>query len=161
MQRALLVVIAMVVALVVSAVLRRRRVDAPTQGGFQIPSQLDRGDFDSPSTPWLVAVFTSSTCNTCADVASKAAVLASPQVAVQRIDYLDQRDLHQRYGIDAVPTLVIADDRGVVRNGFLGPVKAQDLWAAVAECREPGSTPEPCAGRREHAHDHVNDADHV
>ena len=160
MQRVLLVVIAAAVALVVSAVLRRRTVDAPTQGGFTIPTQLDRGDFASPDVPWLVAVFTSSTCNACADVADKAAVLASPQVAVQRIDYIEQRELHARYGIDAVPTLVIADDRGVVRNGFLGPVKAQDLWAAVAECREPGSTPEPCAGRREHAHEHPHDADH-
>lgn len=160
MQRILLVVVAALVALVVSAVLRRRNGDAPTQGGFQIPSQLDRGDFDSPDAPWLVAVFTSSTCNACADVADKAAVLATSQVAVQRIDYVDHKDLHARYRIEAVPTLVIADDKGVVRNGFLGPVKAQDLWAAVAECREPGSTPEPCTGRREHAHDHPHDGDH-
>ena len=160
MQRALLVLVAAGVAVVASLVLRRRTVDAPTQGGFNIPTQLDRGDFDSPGSPWLVAVFTSSTCDACADVAAKAAVLASPSVAVQRIDYVEDRELHARYGIDAVPTLVIVDERGVVRNGFLGPVKAQDLWAAVAECREPGSTPEPCAGRREHAHDGPHGAEH-
>ena len=160
MQRVVLVVLAAAVAVAVSAVLRRRASDAPTQGGFQIPSQLDRGDFDSPDVPWLVAVFTSSTCNACADVAAKAAVLASPNVAVQRIDFVEDRQLHERYRIEAVPTLVIVDDRGVVRNGFLGPVKAQDLWAAVAECREPGSTPEPCTGRRENAHDHPHDGDH-
>jgi len=146
MEQLLLVALAMVVAVVVSAVLHRRRTDAPTQGGFEIPTQLDRGDFVLPQAPWLVAVFTSATCNTCADVATKAAVLASNDVAVQRIDYTEDPALHRRYRIDAVPTLVIADAQGVVRNSFLGPVKAQDLWAAVAECREPGSTPDPCAG---------------
>lgn len=151
-MQVLFVVIAMVVALGVATVLRRRAADAPTQGGFQIPTQLDRGDFTSPDAPWLVAIFTSSTCDACADVATKAMVLASNDVAVQRIDYIDNPDIHKRYKIDAVPTLVIADHRGVVKNGFLGPMKAQDLWAAVAECREPGSTPEPCEGRSQHSH---------
>ena len=151
-MQVLFVVIAMVVALGVATVLRRRASDAPTQGGFQIPTQLDRGDFTSPDAPWLVAIFTSSTCDACADVATKAMVLASNDVAVQRIDYIDNPDIHKRYKIDAVPTLVIADHRGIVKNGFLGPMKAQDLWAAVAECREPGSTPEPCEGRSQHSH---------
>jgi hypothetical protein len=140
-----LVVAAMLVAVGVSIVLRRRTADAPTQGGFQIPTQLDRGDFVSPTAPWLVAIFTSSTCDACADVANKALVLASSEVAVQRIDYVDDPGLHKRYKVEAVPTLVIVDQRGVVQKSFLGPMKAQDLWAAVAECREPGSTPEPCS----------------
>ncbi len=140
-----LVVIAMLVAVGVSLVLRRRKADAPTQGGYQIPTQLDRGDFVSPETPWLVAIFTSATCDACADVANKAMVLASDDVAVQRIDFIDDPALHKRYKIDAVPTLVIVDHRGVVQKSFLGPMKAQDLWAAVAECREPGSTPDPCS----------------
>lgn len=151
MNQLVLVGLAMAVAVVISAVLRRRRADAPTQGGFEMPTQLDRGDFVSPELPWLVAVFTSATCNTCADVATKAEVLSSHEVAVQRIDYTEDPALHKRYRIDAVPTLVIADQHGVVRNGFLGPVKAQDLWAAVAECRDPGSTPDPCEGRQENA----------
>jgi len=148
-MQVVLVVIAMAVAVGISLILRRRASDAPTQGGFQMPTQLDRGDFDSPDVPWLVAIFTSSTCDACADVANKAMVLASQEVAVQRIDYIDNPDLHKRYKVDAVPTLVIVDNRGVVRNGFLGPMKAQDLWAAVAECREPGSTPDPCSS---HSH---------
>ena len=48
-------------------------------------------------------------------------------------------DLHQRYEIDAVPTTVIADENGVVKRGFIGPVTATDLWAGLAEVREPGS----------------------
>jgi hypothetical protein len=36
-----------------------------------------------------------------------------------------------------------------VRAGFAGPVTATDLWAAVAEARQPGSSPEPQLGRDE------------
>lgn len=144
MNQFLLVLAAMSVALVASVFLRRRKPQAPTQGGYEIPTQLDRSDFASPHAPWLVAVFTSATCNTCADVATKAAVLASSEVAVERIDYIDNKELHSRYKIDAVPLLVIADQNGVVQKGFIGPVKAQDLWAAVAECRDPGSVPPGC-----------------
>jgi hypothetical protein len=143
-QQVLLVAVAMVAAVLVALALKNRRTDAPTQAGFEIPAQIDRDDFDAPDAPWLVAVFTSATCNTCADVASKAAVLASSEVAVQRIDYTVDPAMHKRYRIDAVPLLVVADGDGVVRKGFIGPVKAQDLWAAVAECREPGSTPPAC-----------------
>lgn len=143
-QQIIFVVAAMAVALVVAVVLNRRKSNAPTQAGFEIPIQVDRNDFEQPHTPWLVAVFTSSTCHTCADVATKAEVLSSSEVAVQRIDYTVNPALHKRYHIDAVPLLVIADSDGVVQKGFIGPLKAQDLWAAMAECRDPGSTPESC-----------------
>jgi hypothetical protein len=144
MVRILTVVGAMIVALAVAGLLRRRQNDAPTQGGFELPVQLDRNDFASPDAPWLVVVFTSATCGTCNDVASKAEVLASHDVAVVRVDYTTDPQMHTRYKIEAVPALVVADAAGVVKAGFLGPVKAQDLWAAVAECREPGSSPSSC-----------------
>lgn len=129
------------VALVASIVMRRRRPDAPTQGGFQLPTQIDRGDFPQPDVPWLVLLFTSATCDACADMVQKARVVESREVAVVDVEYTANRDLHKRYRIDAVPSLVVVDAAGAVRTGFLGPVKAQDLWAAVAECRDPGSTP--------------------
>ena len=86
-------------------------------------------------------MFTSSTCAACASVAAKAAVLACDDVAVHEVEFGADRALHERYGIDAVPTVVVADAQGVVEAAFLGPVTATDLWAAVAEAREPGSTP--------------------
>jgi hypothetical protein len=58
---------------------------------------------------------------------------------VNTVDYVDQAELHQRYEIDAVPITVIADFSGVVKRGFIGPVTATDLWAGLAEVREPGS----------------------
>ena len=43
--------------------------------------------------------------------------------------------------------MVVGDADGVVRATFLGPVTATDLWATVAELREPGTLP---AGGCEH-----------
>ena len=151
MTRFIVAFIVVVAAVVVTQLVKRRKVSAPTQGGYQVPTQLDRSDFADVSAPWLVAVFTSATCSTCADVFNKASVLACADVAVQEVEYNAAKTLHTKYAIDAVPAVVVADSQGVVRSAFLGPVKAQDLWAAVAECREPGSTPEPQLG---HEHDH-------
>ncbi len=133
-----------IAACVAQLVSRRRRHDPPTQPRRQLPTQLDRADFDRPNpdgvtVPWLVAVFSSEACSTCADVIAKAEVLRSDDVIVVNVPFQTARDVHERYGIDAVPCLLIADSNGVVQAGFLGPVTATDLWAAVAECRQPGS----------------------
>ena len=39
--------------------------------------------------------------------------------------------------------VVIADDLGVVRAAFLGPVSATDLWAALARVRDGGEAADP------------------
>ena len=136
------------VALVVGAVLRRRRtVDAPTQPSFAAPRQIDRRDFAEMDAPWLVAVFSSATCMSCGDVVAKAEVLRCSQVGVVDIEYSASPDLHRKYNVDAVPIAVIADREGVVRASFVGPMSATDLWAAVAEVRDPGSSPEPQLGQ--------------
>ena len=54
--------------------------------------------------------------------------------------------LHRRYEIAGIPTTVVIDGDGVVRAAFVGAFTATDLWAAVAEARAPGSTPEPELG---------------
>jgi hypothetical protein len=136
----LLVATALIVVVAAAAlVLQRRRSDPPTQGDWQVPTQLDRADFDGQDRDWIVVTFTSESCHTCADVKRKANVLASRDVAVVDVEYGAQRALHERYTIDAVPALVIADRDGVVRASFLGPVTATDLWAAYAEVRDPSS----------------------
>ena len=138
MDRLLLALAIVAVAGVVSGLVRRKRqADPPTQLRRELPSQLDRSDFEGDD--WLVAVFTSETCTTCADVVRKAEVLRSPEVAVATVTFQARKDLHERYEIDAVPCLVVADPEGVVHAGFLGPVTATDLWAAVANARQPGS----------------------
>lgn len=138
MEQLALALAIMAVATVVAAVARRRRrSDPPTQPRRELPSQLDRADF--PGDGWVVAVFTSDTCSTCEDVVRKAQVVRCDEVEVVVASFQARRDLHERYDIDAVPCLVIADADGVVHGGFLGPVTATDLWAAVANAREPGS----------------------
>lgn len=146
MQLLVAAILIVVVAAAAFALQRRRRPDPPTQNQWQVPAQLDRRDFAAPNTPWLVVTFTSATCHTCADVKRKAEVLASREVCVVDAEYATHRQLHQRYRIEAVPTLVIADQAGVVRASFLGPVTATDLWAAYAELRDPGTSPEPQLG---------------
>lgn len=136
MDRVLIAAAIIVVAVAVALVARRRRPDAPTQPTRAVPTQLDRADFDRPDAPWLVAVFTSATCNTCADVLAKAEVLASDDVVVDHAEWQTRKDVHERYRIDAVPLLVIADREGVVRWHVAGPVSATDLWAAVAAVRD-------------------------
>lgn len=144
-ERALIALALAAVALVVAAVVQRRqRADAPVRTGYAVPAQVDRSDFPQPEVPWLVAVFTSATCSTCAGVWERAQPLASPAVAVVELEYTAERPLHDRYAIEAVPTTLIVDGAGVVQRSFLGPVTATDLWAAVAEAREPGSTPDAC-----------------
>ena len=144
MARVLIVVVVVVAALAIAWLLQRRRPDAPTRTGYAVPEQVDRADFAHPDAPWLVAVFTSATCATCADVMTKARLLASDAVAVEEVEYVRDRDRHERYAIDAVPALLLVDDAGVVQRSFLGPVTATHLWAALAELREPGVMPPGC-----------------
>lgn len=133
------VVAVVVFAAVLSQFLQRRKPQAPTQPKMEVPAQVVRSDFAQPEVQWLVAVFSSASCATCIDVVAKAQALATTQVAVVNVEYPERKDLHDRYGIDAVPTIVVVDTDGVVRGSFIGPVSATDLWAGVAEIRQPGS----------------------
>ncbi len=136
----LIVVVAVVaVAALLAKFLQRRKPQAPTQPKMEVPAQVDRNDFPQPEVQWLVAVFSSATCATCVDVVAKSQALATSQVVVANVEYPERKDLHDRYGIDAVPTIVVVDTDGVVRGSFIGPVSATDLWAGVAEIRQPGS----------------------
>jgi thioredoxin-related protein len=142
MSRFIVALALVVVSGIIAGALRRRRPEPPTQSAWAVPAQLDRADFDQPETPWLVVVFSSTTCESCQQAMAKASVLASPEVAVQDVAFQTHPDLHERYAIEAAPTIVIADPEGVVRASFVSTPTATDLWAAVAEARYPGSTPE-------------------
>lgn len=145
MQR-LLVASALVAVVAVAALAfgRRQRSDAPSQPRrWPVPAQLDRADFEAPGSPWLGALFTSATCDSCSRIEQMVLPLASPSLAITVLPWQEHKALHERYGVEAVPCFVLADDEGVVRYGFVGrDMTATDLWAAVAEARSPGSTPE-------------------
>ena len=132
---------------VIAWVLQRRRAEPPPRDVYPVPRQLDRSDFPRAETPWLVALFSSTTCDSCESLPPKLAVLESVDVATCEIEYHAQPDLHQRYEISGIPTTVVVDAQGVVCAAFVGAFTATDLWAAVAEARAPGSTPEPELGQ--------------
>ncbi|CAB4788439.1 unannotated protein [freshwater metagenome] len=136
MIRFVIVGVVVVVALLANLWQRKRRVDAPTQGASEIPSQIDRSDFVRPDAPWIVLAFTSATCQTCSDIERKVRVLETSSVAIQILEFTAERELHKRYKIDAVPAVLMADASGVVQANFLGPVSATDLWAALARARD-------------------------
>ena len=136
MIRFVIVGVVVVVALLANLWQRKRQVDAPTQGASEVPSQIDRSDFVRPDASWIVLAFTSATCQTCSDIERKVRVLETNSVAIQILEYTAQRELHERYKIDAVPTVLMADANGVVQANFLGPVSATDLWAALARARD-------------------------
>jgi hypothetical protein len=136
-SRLVIALVLLVVAVGVALILRRRRPEPPTQPTWDVPGQLDRDDFDRPDAPWLLAVFTSATCESCEAAVTKAAPLASADVAFQDVSWQTRRDLHERYQVETVPMILLADAEGVVRTSFIGTPPAADLWGAVAEARRP------------------------
>lgn len=121
---------------------RARARSAPARTGFTAPEQLHRGDFERPDAEWLVVLFSSKTCETCAAVWAKCQPLDSESVAVQNVAYQTDKALHDRYAIEAVPLVTIADRAGVVRSSFAGPIGASELWAAVAAVRDGATRPD-------------------
>jgi hypothetical protein len=128
---------------------RRRRPPPPPRDAYPVPRQLQRGDFPRSDAPWLVAYFWSRTCDSCRDLIAKVTALESAHVATCTLEAADDRALHQRYEIAAIPMILLVDDAGVVRRAFVGAVSATDLWAAMADLRSPGRAPEPGLGALE------------
>ena len=145
MERLLLLLGIAAAAGAAAALLQRQSDRTPVRTGWTVPDQVRRSDFARPDAPWLFAVFTSSTCRTCAGVLSRALPLESPEVVVAEVEAAADREVHDRYGIDAVPLVLVIDGEGVVRDHHLGPVSSTHLWASLAEVRQPGSVPGDCS----------------
>jgi hypothetical protein len=122
-----------VAAGLVAVLLERRRVrrPAPIPAHESAPRQVDRADFARPTASWLVLLFSSQSCESCAAMAERIAPLESDAVAVDDVDYADHRDLHEKYRIEAVPVVGVYDALGVARFRFAGPVPAEHIWSAV------------------------------
>jgi Thioredoxin len=143
---AVVVAVVLVIAFVAN---RRRRPAPPPRAAYPVPRQLQRADFPRQDAPWLVAYFWSRTCDSCQGLMPKITALESVEVATCMLEATDDRALHQRYEIAAIPMIVLADGEGVVRRAFVGTVSATDLWAAMADLRSPGSAPEAGLGALE------------
>ncbi|MFM7616293.1 MAG: hypothetical protein ACKO72_02360 [Actinomycetes bacterium] len=142
-----LVVVGVLGVVVFAAVVARRgAANAPVRDAYPVPRQLDRADFPRPEAPWLVALFTSASCDACSSMSAKVAPLASDEVAVCEFEFPEAKWAHDRYEISGVPMLLVADHVGVVRRAFVGPQSATDVWAAVAGARDPQAGIEPGLG---------------
>ncbi len=135
MDRVIVAAALVVVAAVVAVLLNRRRPQPPTQGRSPVPTQLDRQDFPDPDRPWLLVVWTSRTSASCARATANAQLLASPSVGYVEVPWQDRKDLHDRYGIEDVPLIVLADHDGVVQASFVGNPEFAALAGAVADAR--------------------------
>ena len=125
------------IALAVGWFMQQRTPDVPTAPvAHTTPEQVDRADFVRPDAPWLVIVFTSETCETCAKVWTSTQLVESNDVAIQNVEVGRDKQLHDRYNITAVPAVVVADAAGVAQASFLGPPSSADLWAKLAELRD-------------------------
>lgn len=137
MERVWLLIALAALGAVVAAVIRTRlRTDAPIRPAWAVPDHVDRAELVRPDAPWMVVVFSSTTCMACRSTWDKVQILESDDVAVQDVDSVTDAALHERYGVDAVPLLLVLDADGRVRRHFLGEPTATDLWTAVAEARE-------------------------
>jgi hypothetical protein len=134
----LLVLLAVAAVAGAVALLLRSRLgtDAPTRPAWAVPDHVDRADLDRPDAPWMVAVFSSSTCTACRGTWEKARQLESEDVAVQDVDSVEDAALHERYGVNAVPLVLVLGPDGTVHDSFLGEPSAADLWARVAAARD-------------------------
>ena len=129
---ALLVVVA---ALVIARLLERRRPAPPTRDAYPVPAQLDRLDFPRADAPWLFVLFSSRTCDSCGPMVARVCGLESESVATVQVEAKAGKALHDRYRIEGVPMVVLADAEGVVRAGFVGSVDTWELEDALAKAQ--------------------------
>lgn len=127
MTTVILVVVIAAAALALAAIVNRRNPDAPTTPQFAVPQQLDRNDFEDATQEWALVMFTSGTCMTCRDAREMIEPVRATPIDVTEVSYETHRGLHERYGINGVPTLVLADQHGVVRWSFLGAPPAEAI----------------------------------
>ena len=134
-SRLVLALVVIVVAVVAARLLERRRPAPPTRDAYPVPAQLDRQDFPRPDAPWLFVLFSSRTCDSCGPMALRVAALEAEAVATVDVEAQADKALHDRYRIEGVPMVVLADADGVVRAGFVGSVDSWELEDALAKAQ--------------------------
>lgn len=126
MDRLLLVlIIAAGAGLLAWGASRFRNPAGPMIAG-ETPDHVNRADFVAPDSPWLLVLFSSASCLACRDVRKRLSGFESAAVAVQDVEVAAEPALHKRYGIESVPTTVLADVDGVVRDAWVGPLSVSD-----------------------------------
>ena len=134
-SRLLVALLVVAVAILVARLLERRRPAPPTRDAYPVPAQLDRQDFPRPDAPWLFVLFSSRTCDSCGPMVARVCSLESESVATVQVEAKADKALHDRYRIEGVPMVVLADGDGVVRAGFVGSVDTWELEDALLKAQ--------------------------
>ena len=134
-SRLVIALVVVVAAVVAARLLERRRPAPPTRDAYPVPAQLDRQDFPRPDAPWLFVLFSSRTCDSCGPMVARVCGLESDAVATVQLEAKADKALHDRYRIEGVPMVVLADADGVVRAGFVGSVDTWELEEALAKAQ--------------------------
>jgi thioredoxin-related protein len=130
---------------------QQQRRGAPTAARGEPPTSLDRSDFRAPRAPWLIAVFTSATCSSCAAVLTELSSHESGEIVVVDVEIGVDPELHKKYAIDSVPTAVIADATGDAKLAFVGPLGPEHRTALATTLH---------GAHDHHDHDHGDHHDH-
>ncbi len=131
MLRLGLLVALSVLAAGVALLLQRRRSEPPSSPSYRAIAEVDRNEFAGPGSPLLVAMFGSTSCNTCPQVWEVIAKVRRPDVVTERIDVQTDPGRHKRYRIDGVPTTIVANADGTVRRTMFGPITLAELEAQL------------------------------
>jgi len=131
MSRLIVLVLLSCGAFLAAVLLRKLNYRNFVTSGWSVPGHLSREDFEFLNEPWLVVVFSSESCETCKPVVAESMKLASLGIAIQEVAAETKKDLHEKYGIDAVPMLLLVDKFGVVRSSHLGPVNFDEVKKSI------------------------------
>lgn len=130
-------------AAAVGLLLRRR---GSQHGGLDlhgVPVRLEPADLGLSPSEWTLVVFTDSECASCASTVAAAREMTAGRVALVEVDYRVRSDLHEKYRVDAVPTLLLVGDDGIVDSWFVGPPADEDLAEMLERVPVPDQTPSP------------------
>ena len=140
MERVVIAAILIGLAVVIAVVMERRRTDTPLSiRRGAVPTRVRPADVGLDDGPAII-VFTEASCQSCQAAIRLVRGPAGADVPVADIEYGQDRDIHETYGIDTVPTTVVVSADGTVAGGWTGKVDPGDLAIALAEVLDEGDS---------------------
>ena len=113
-------------AISVAYIANNRRTDIPSVPKSSLPIQVDRNDFEMPVMKWLLVFFSSESCSSCIQVREILSDIPLNSIHIQEVSFPQEKNLHNRYAINSVPIVLIANLEGVVIWSYAG-VPPNDL----------------------------------
>ena len=134
MERLLIALVLVAVAVGVAFLLERRRSAAPPTRTerSELPVQADLAASGLSAGPAIV-VFTEETCRSCAGALALLKGPAGAGLPVAEVPFGAMREVHRQHSIDTVPTALVVAADGTVVDGWVGQPDMRELALALAE----------------------------